>query len=221
MSHSARSIRMRLTALAGSLALTLSLTVAPAALAAEGDGPESAVYCLSDALVEKRLEDVGQCFCADMEGEADRFDLGAAFAATMGDDFDLSLFLDAIDFEFDPLEVTVIEQSEDAATLAVNAIMNMSLNPEGARPILRFFLEITGEEVTDDMLDMLMTPAMLEEFEDSIAGEAQDLSTDSLEVNLENGEWCLGSPLEDFGPDGETDSTEEGSEETTGGDSEG
>ena len=63
------------------------------------------------------------------------------------------------------------------------------------RPLLSFILESQmGTEVTDDMIDMLVTPDMLAQIEGQFAAESQDLSTDAMEVVLEADGVGVGVP---------------------------
>ncbi len=183
--------RRRMAAVAGSMALSMSLALAPAAMAQ--DGPEATIESFLDAVAAKDFEALPGFFCEEQAGQAANFDIAAA-AGEMPDGIDVQSLLDAVVFDVTLDSLEVISESETEAVVRVAGSMAMDLDQDALVPFVEVIIEMSGMEADEATLAMFMD-IVASEFE----AEAQDLDGDVTLVPGDAG-WVICSDL-DFGGD--------------------
>ena len=197
--------RMRMATIAGSMALSLSLALAPAAMAQ--DGPEATIQGFMDAVVAKDFEALPAFFCEAEAGQAAEFDL-LARAGELPPGLDVQSLLDAFDFDVSLDSIDVLSQTQDEAVVHIVGSTSMQLDEEALVPFVEAIIEMAGMEVDEASVGMFMG---------IITGqfEMQPQAFD-VEVTLVPGDpgWLICSDL-DFSADevmSDGDTTEAGTE---------
>lgn len=185
--------RTRLAAVAGSLALSLSLVSAPVALAQ--DGPEATVEGFLATFETLDVEAMGSFLCPELNGAMGALDL-SQITDGMPEGMDIGTVLDAfaIDTEIDSLEV--VSQTDTEAIVRLVATMSMDIVPENLVPLIEILLEMSGMPVDADTVEMF-TGMMLADF------EAETTAIDE-EITLVPGDemaWVICSELGAMGTD--------------------
>ena len=180
MSNAPRPHGSRIAVLATGIALSLAVVATPAALAQ--DGPDAPVIGFFDAVVAGDFAALPDLFCEEFADQA--------VALGMGDDLlpgvDVGQLLGAFGFEVEGLEINVLEQTDGMATVSVNAGLAMTVDPEGVAPLVELLLAASGEEVTEDMVD-LMSTMMVSQFE----SQDTDISEEIMIEQGEDGQWRI------------------------------
>lgn len=205
--------RTRMAAIAGSLALSLSVALAPGAMATS-ESPEAAVEGLLAAIEAKDFEALPSFFTPELADEMGGLDF-ASVAEEMPEGLDAQMFLDALLFETEIIKLEVLSQSDTEAVVALEGTMSMGVNAEALTPFIEALVDMSGMEVTDENIEMF-SAMMMAEFE----AESEDISEEISLVLGEDGSWLINSEL---GGDDEMmvedmsgeDSSEEMTEETT------
>lgn len=187
--------RMRMAAVAGSMALSLSLVAAPAVMAQ--DGPEATIQGFMDAVAAKDFDALPSFFCEAEAGQAAQFDMGS-LAAEMPEGMDVQSLLDAFVFDISLDSLEVVSESETEAVVHVVGSMAMDIDPEPLVPFIEAVIEMSGMEADEATIDMFMG-LMMSEFE----AEAEDIDDDVTLVPGEAMAWLICSDLE-FGDDVDT-----------------
>jgi hypothetical protein len=183
--------RTRVAAVAGSLALSMSLALAPAAMAQ--DGPEATIEGFMDAVAAKDFDALPGYFCEAEAEQAAQFDL-AALAGEMPEGMDVSTLLDAFIFDISLDSLEVVSESETEATVHVVGSMAMDIDAEALLPFVESVIEMSGMEADEATVAMFMD-IVASEFE----AEAEEIDDDVTLVS-EDGAWRICSDL-DFGDD--------------------
>jgi|GEM_PF-6239039 len=184
--------RMRMAAVAGSLALSLSFAAAPAVLAQEG--PEATIQGFMDAVVAKDFEALPSYFCEAQAAQAANFDM-AALAEEMPPGLDVQSLLDAFIFDVTLDSIDVLSQTDTEAVTHVMGSMAMDIDVEVLTPFIEAIIEMSGMEADEDTIAMF-TDMMLSEFE----AESIEIDDDVTLVAGEEMPWLICSDL-GFGDD--------------------
>ena len=183
--------RMRMTAVAGSMALSMSLALAPAAMAQ--DGPEATIQGFMDAVAAKDFEALPGYFCEAEAEQAAQFDM-AALAGEMPEGMDVSTLLDAFIFDVSLDSLEVVSESETEATVRVVGSMGMDIDADALLPFVETVIEMSGMEADEATVAMFMD-IVASEFE----AEVEEID-DEVTLVSEDGAWRICSDL-DFGDD--------------------
>ncbi len=202
--------RTRMAAVAGSMALTMSLAVAPVAMAQ--DTPQDAIQGFMDAVVAKDFEALPGYFCEGEAAQAAEFDI-SALAGEMPEGIDVQSLLDAFIFEVSLNSMELISESETEAVVHVEGSMGMDLNAEALVPFVEAVIEMSGMEVDEATVEMFMG-IVTSEFE----AESEAIDAEVTLVPGESG-WLICSDL-DFSADASDDmSSDDSMDEDTSDDS--
>ena len=183
--------RTRMAAVAGSMALTMSLAVAPVAMAQET--PQDAIEGFMDAVVAKDFEALPGFFCEGEAAQAAQFDV-SALAGDMPEGMDVQSLLDAFVFEVSLDSMEVLSESDTEAVVHVIGSMGMDLDPEALVPFVEDVIEMSGMEVDEATVQMFMG-IIASEFE----AQSETIDAEVTLVPGDNG-WLICSDL-DFSPD--------------------
>ncbi|MEX1335268.1 MAG: hypothetical protein AB1Z66_08220 [Candidatus Limnocylindrales bacterium] len=181
--------RTRVAAVAGSMALTTSLVLAPVAVAQ--DSPADTIMGFMDAVVAKDFEALPGFFCEAEAEQAAQFDI-SALAGEMPEGLDVSGLLDAFVFEVNLESTEVVSESEDEAVVRVVGSMAMDLNEEALVPFVETIIEMSGMEADEATVGMFMS-IVASEFE----AQSESIDADVTLVPGDDG-WLICSDL-DFG----------------------
>ncbi|MGD8486041.1 MAG: hypothetical protein PVG27_10295 [Chloroflexota bacterium] len=192
--------RTRLTAVAGSMALTMSLAAAPAVVAQ--DDPASTIQSFMDAVAAKDFEALPSYFCEAEAEQAAQFDL-TELSAGMPEGIDVQSLLDAFIFDIQLDSLEVVSQSDTEAVVQVVGSMAMDIDPEPLMPFIETVIEMSGMEADEDTMNMFMG-MMMAEFE----AQAEDIDGEVTLVPGEERAWVICSDL-DFGDDMAEDMAED------------
>ena len=152
------------------------------------DDPTGVVKDLFKAIEDKKLDKIADYACAAQKEEVrETFDFGAAMAEQLGGaDADADQILEMLTFKVSDLKVTEKSKSGDKAVVSVTGRLEMTVDPEKFKDLVRDMLKEQGMgDVSDELIDQFAGPA-LEQFE--------DFSTDldeELEVVKEGGKWLI------------------------------
>ena len=189
--------RKRMAAIAGSVALSLSMALAPATMAQ--DSPEATIQGFMDAVVAKDFDALAGYFCEAEASQAAQFDV-SALAGEMPEGFDVQSLLDAFIFDISLDQLETVSQSDTEAVVRVVGSMAMDLDQDALMPFVETIIEMSGMEADEATVAMFMD-IVASEF------EAQSEEFDSeVTLVLEDGSWLICSDL-DFGG---ADMTEDG-----------
>ena len=187
--------RTRMAAVAGSMALTMSLAVAPVALAQ--DTPQDAIEGFMDAVVAKDFEALPGFFCEGEAAQAAQFDV-SALAGEMPEGMDVQSLLDAFVFEVSLDSMEVLSESDTEAVVQVVGSMGMDLDQEALVPFVEAVIEMSGMEVDEATVQMFMG-IVASEFE----AQSETIDAEVTLVPGDNG-WLICSDLA-FGSDDSMD----------------
>ncbi len=164
------------------------------ALAACGGGdddagdPVAVVRDMMQAVENKNFDKITDFACeADKEEVAQQFDFGTIIASSMGGaDIDPQKVLDAMEFEFADAEYEEVSKSDNEAVVRAQGRLNITVNEEEFKALVRELLKAEGlEDVSDELLDQAMGPAM-EQFENM----GQDID-ENFSLVKEDGKWVI------------------------------
>jgi hypothetical protein len=178
-----------MTAVAGSMALTMSLALAPGAMAQ--DTPQDTIQGFMDAVAAKDFEALPGYFCVAQAAQAAQFDI-SALAGEMPEGMDVQSLLDAFIFDISLDSMDVVSQTEAEAVVHVVGSMAMDLDEEALVPFVEAIIEMSGMEVDEATVQMFMG-IVASEFE----AQAETIDADITLVPGDNG-WLICSAL-DFG----------------------
>jgi hypothetical protein len=191
--------RTRMAAVAGSMVLTMSLAVAPVAMAQ--DTPQDAIEGFMDAVVAKDFEALPGFFCAGEAAQAAQFDV-SALAGEMPEGMDVQSLLDAFVFEVSLDSMEVLSESDTEAIVQVVGSMGMDLDQEALVPFVEAVIEMSGMEVDEAAVQMFMG-IIASEFE----AESETIDAEVTLVPGESG-WLICSDLA-FGSDDSMDMSDD------------
>ncbi|MEA2025839.1 MAG: hypothetical protein U9O18_04035 [Chloroflexota bacterium] len=192
--------RTRMAAIAGSLALSLSMVSAPAVLAQ--DGPEATIEGLMAAIEAKDFESLPSFFCAEFADEMGGLGFGD-MTEGMPPGTDVDTLLDAFIFDVEIASTEVLSQTDTEAIVQLEGSMSMDINVDALGPFIDAMLEMSGMEVTPENTEMF-TDVMLSGFE----AEETDISEEITLVPGEAMPWLVCSEL--GGDDLEDDMVDDG-----------
>ena len=188
------SPRTRLLAVAGSMALTMSLAVAPAALAQ--DDPPTPVNDVLTAFAEARYADASAHFCAEMEDGALGGLAQIEAMAQMGMGYDLDLLFGALAVDVSGLEVGVLEETADDAVVGVEGTIEVGFDEDGLIAFMAAMFSTEDEPLDEDairgMLPMLMPQV------EAMVGGSVDVD-EEVAVVREDGVWQVCDDLSSLG----------------------
>jgi hypothetical protein len=155
-----------------------------------GDDPTAAVKDLFKAIEQKKFDKIPDYACEAQKEEARQtFDFGAIMAESLGGaDVDPQKILDAMSFKMSGLEITEVSKSGDKATVHAKGKLEITVDEGKFRDVVKELLKAQGMEVSDEMLDQFIGPAM-EQFKDF----GQELDEDIAMVK-EGGKWLICEP---------------------------
>jgi hypothetical protein len=180
--------RLRMAAVAGSLALSMSLTLAPAVMAQ--DGPEATIQSFMDTLVAKDFEALPAFFCEEQAEQAAQFDV-SSLAGDLPEGMDVQSLLDAFIFDISVDSMEVVSQTETDAVVHVIGSMSMDLDEEALVPFVEAIIEMSGMEADEATVEMFLG-LMASEFE----AQSEDID-DAIElVAGDDGGWLICSDLD-------------------------
>lgn len=183
--------RLRTAAVAGSLAVSLSLAAGPAVFAQ--DAPEAPLEGVLAAIEEGRLTDATAFFCSELQDQA----LGGLgqldMLAGMDLGLDFELLLGAISVDIGDVVLEVSDQTEEAATVRFQAAVETGVNEEGVAAVIASMMS-TEEAPMDPSAVEAMLPLFLPDIESELA---RSLVIDEMvDVVLEDGAWKVCSNLD-------------------------
>jgi len=173
--------------LAGGMALTMSLALAPATMAQ--DTPESAVQAFMDAVAAKDFEALPGFFCEEQADQAAQFDI-SALAGEMPEGFDVQSLLDAFIFDIQLDTLETVSESDTEAVVHIVGSIGMDVDQEALVPFVQGILEMSGMEADEAMVQMVMA-SMMSEFET----QSEDIDAEITLVPSEDGAWQICSDL--------------------------
>ena len=179
--------RTRLVALAGGLALSLSLAAAPVAMAQ--DGPEAAVEDLLAAMEAKDFEALPSFFCEEHSDQLGTLD-PEAMSEGLPPGMDINMLFDAFIIDTEVISTEVVSQSEDEAVVRLEGSMSMDVNADALVPFIEALLEASGMDVTEESVTMF-TDLMMSEFQ----AETTDILEEITLVPGETRPWLICSEL--------------------------
>lgn len=179
--------RTRMAAVAGSLALSMSLALAPAAMAQ--DGPEATIQSFMDALEAKDFEALPSFFCEEEADQAAEFDV-SALAGELPEGMDVQSLLDAFIFDVSVDSMEVVSQTETDAVVHVLGSMAMEIDTEALVPFVEAIIEMSGMEADEATIEMFMA-LIASEFE----AQAEDID-DEIELVASDDGWLICSELD-------------------------
>ena len=182
------TLRTRAAAVAGGMALTMSLALAPAAMAQQ-DTPEDAIRSFMDAVAAKDFEALPGYFCLDQAAQAAQFDI-SALAGEMPEGMDVQSLLDAFIFDIQLDSVDVVSQTDTEAVVSISGSMGMDINTEALVPFVTNIIEMSGMEADEATVDMFMG-MVTAEFE----SQTEDIDADITLVPNAEGQWQICSDL--------------------------
>ena len=197
MSHPVRTLRTRMIALVGGLALALSVVAAPVAMA-QDDGPEATIQAFAAAFEAKDFEALPGLFCAEFADEVGGFDV-ASMTEDLPPGLDAQMLFDAFMLTFVIETLELISETDTEAVVRVVATMTFGIDTEAMGPFIEALLAATGQEVTPDMVTM-MTGMMASQFE----GETQTIDEMITLKRGEDGSWLI---CDELGGDDSMDGT--------------
>jgi hypothetical protein len=172
-----------------SMVMALSLMLAACGGGDDDAGdPVAVVKDMMQAVENKNFDNITDFACeADKEEVAQQFDFGAVIAASMsGADIDPQKVLDAMEFEFANAEYEEVSKSGDAAVVRAQGRLNITVNEEKFKELVRELLKAEGlEDVSDELLDQAMGPAM-----DQFESMGQDID-ENFGLIKEDGKWVI------------------------------
>jgi hypothetical protein len=190
MTHS----RTRTAAIAGSMALSMSLALAPAAMAQ--DGPDAPMNEVLTAFSEGRFADATVPFCSAMEATAlggigqldEMMDMGAGMS--------LGLIFDALHIDTDGLDVVIADEGDDTAVLDVSGVIDVGIDEDGLVALVSVMLAEGGEPLDEDMVRGLL-PMMQAQIDEMLGGTVE--VDEEVQVILEDGVWQVCDDLQSIG----------------------
>ena len=175
--------RTRLAAVAGSLALSLSLVSAPAVMAQ--DGPEATIEGLMAAIEAKDFEGLPSFFCAEFADQMGVLDVGS-LSEGLPPGMDVNTLLDAFILDTEIASMEVVSQSDTEAVVQVDGSLSMDIDAAAMVPFIEALLEMSGMEVTPETVEMF-SGMMMSEFE----AESTEISEEITLVPGEDGGWLI------------------------------
>ena len=182
------TLRTRAAAVAGGMALTMSLALAPAAMAQQ-DTPEDTIRSFMDAVAAKDFEALPGYFCLDQAAQAAQFDI-SALAGEMPEGMDVQSLLDAFIFDIQLDSVDVVSQTDTEAVVSISGSMGMDIDAEALVPFITNIIEMSGMEADEATVDMFMG-MVTAEFE----SQTEDIDADITLVPNDEGQWQICSDL--------------------------
>jgi hypothetical protein len=182
---------MRLAAVAGSMALAMSIVATPAMAQ---DDPTDTIQGFMDAVVAKDFEAMPSFFCEAEAEQAAQFDV-SAMAGDMPPGMDVQSLLDAFIFDVQLDSLDVVSQTDTEAVVQVTGSMAMDIDPEALVPFVEAIIEMSGMEADEATVQMFMG-MITAEFE----AQAEDIDGEVTLVPGEDMAWLICSDL-DFGGD--------------------
>jgi hypothetical protein len=172
--------------------LVMALGLALAACGGGGNGddgdPTGTVNDLFKAIESKQFDKIPDFACAAQKEEVSQtFDFGSIIAGSLGGaDVDPQMILDALTFKLSGLEITEKSKSGDKAVVHAKGRLEMTVDPEKFKDVVRELLKQQGiGEVADELLDQFAGPVM-EQFEDF----STDLD-DDIALVKEGTKWVI------------------------------
>ena len=169
----------RLAALAMAVSVVSGLAALPARAA---DSPAGAVDAVLDAIVAGEPGSLDPLVCAQRRGGVDVvLDLAGALG---GGVVDVGALLDGATVALDDRSVMVVAETADAASVAIDGQLRITVDPTVARAWLRAGLEAAGQPAPDAVVDWYLE-GLLTILEDGIP-----MAT-AVHVVREGSEWLL------------------------------
>ncbi len=175
--------RTRMAAVAGSLALSLSLVSGPVVMAQ--DGPEATIEGLMAAIEAKDFEALPTYFCAEFADQMGVLDMGN-LTEGLPPGMDVNSLLDAFILDTEIASMSVVSQSDTEAVVQVDGSMTMDINLEALGPFIEALLEMSGMEVTPETVEMF-SGMMMSEFQ----AESTEISEEITLVPGDDGTWLI------------------------------
>ncbi len=190
--------RTRFAAVAGSLALSISLVAAPVAFAQ--DGPETSVENLMAAIEAKDFEALPTFFCPEFAGSMGGLDL-SGLAEGMPEGVDVDALLDALILDTELASVEVVSQTDAEAVVKVQGSLSMDIDADAMGPFfdsmgpfIESMMEASGMDVTPETVqtftDMIKSQLMA-----SFQPEATAIDAEITMIPGEDGTWLVCSDL--------------------------
>lgn len=187
--------RRRVAAIAGSAALSMSLGLAPAAMAQ--DGPATPMNEVLTAFSEGRFADATAPFCAELEATAlgGLGQLDEMMDSGLG--YDLGLVFRALRIDTSGLDVAVAEEGTDTAVLDVTGAIEVGVDDDGLVALLSVMLAEGDEPLDEELVRSAMLPLMQDQI-DAMLGGTVDVDQ-QVQVVLEDGVWQVCDDLQAIG----------------------
>jgi len=172
------------------LVMALSLVLAACGGGDNGDDGDATgtVNDLFNAIENKQFDKIPDFACAaQKEDVRQTFDFGSIIASSLGGaDVDPQMILDALTFKLSGLEITEKSKSGDKAIVHAKGRLEMTVDPEKFKDVVRELLKQQGiGDVSDELMDQFAGPVM-EQFEDF----STDMD-DDIALVKEDGKWLI------------------------------
>lgn len=190
MTHS----RTRTAVIAGSMALSMSLALAPAAMAQ--DGPDAPMNEVLTAFSEGRFADATVPFCSAMEETAlgGLGQLDEMMDTGMG--YDIGLVFGALSIDTSGLTVDVADEGDETAVLDVTGSIEVGTDEDGLIELLSVMLA-EGDTPLDEEMVRGMLPMMQDQLDSMLGGTVE--VDEEVQVILEDGVWQVCDDLQSIG----------------------
>jgi hypothetical protein len=186
--------RMRMVAVAGSMALTLSLAVAPVAMAQ--DDPTFPVHEVLTSFAAGRFSDATEPFCASMEAEA-LGGLGQIGAfGSVGAGYDLESLFGALAIDTSGLDVSVLEENTDDALVGIEGSVEVGFDEDGIVSFVAAMMSTEDAPMDEETVEAML-PLVLPQIE-AMLGGAVTIDQD-VRVIREDGVWQVCDDLSALG----------------------
>lgn len=174
-------------AIAARLALILPLVLGAAACGTPADTPSDAVQRTFRLIDEGDLDGVLALTCeAERDTLRRQFDF-SDLAGLLPGDPDLSPIFEALNLDTSGLDVTVVDEAGDTATVHLGGSLIYSFDAEQLRDILRAAVEGQGRQIDEEQLTTLIT---------ALGNSSQSLPLDqTIMMAREGGAWRICSRL--------------------------
>ena len=186
--------RMRVAAVAGSMALTLSLAAAPIAMAQ--DDSTFPVHEVLTAFAEGRFTDATEPFCESMEAEAlgGLGQIGALGSAGLA--YDLETLFGALAIDTSGLDVSVLEENADDALVGIEGTVEVGFDEEGIVSFVAAMMSTEGAPMDEETVEAML-PMMLPQIEAMLGGAVA--VDEDVRVIREDGVWQVCDDLSVLG----------------------
>lgn len=169
------------------LVLMMMFNLTLVACGGGGGDPVVVVTDMIKTIQEKKFDRLPNFACAAKKEEvANRFNISAALAPSLGPNVDAQKVLDAAVFEFINMEYKEVSRSDVQAIVYVKGRLKVTLDPDKFKePVRELLMAQSPENVTDSLVDQVTGFALAQ-----FGGFGEDIDITLGLVN-EGGKWLI------------------------------